>query len=72
MYLNTSNSQSSSTIVIISIQAGCTKTLLGRDDESIVRVNSSFPSKILSSVIELLNETLISPAGNITVNGPDL
>ena len=55
---------------MISIQSGCTNTLLGREDESIVRVNDSFLSNTLLSIIEILNGTLISPAGIVILNDP--
>jgi len=45
--------------------------LLGRELGEIVRVKFSFPSNILSSIIGTSNGTLISPAGNVTVYGPE-
>jgi len=44
---------------------------LGNEDGSIVTVKSSLPSTILSSVIETFNGTLVCPAGNVTVYGPE-
>ena len=35
-----------------------------------VRVNDSFASNTLSSIIEISNGTLISPAGIVILNGP--
>ena len=40
-------------------------------DELIVRVKFSFPSNILSSFIGILNITVVCPAGNMTVYGPE-
>lgn len=68
---STSNSPSSSIIVTINIQPVCTEALLGREDELMVRMNDSFVSYILLSIIVILNQTLISPAGTIILNGPD-
>lgn len=55
MYIRTYNDlrPSSSTIVTMSIQSGCTKTLLGKEDESMVTLNDSFFSKIVSSNTEM-------------------
>ena len=64
------NLPSSSTIVIISIHSGCIETPLGKEDESIMRVKNSFCSNILSSIIEILNETLICPAGIVIFKDP--
>ena len=47
-------------------------TLLGRDDASMVRLKFSFPSDVTSSIIGTSNVTLVLPAGNVTVYGPDL
>ena len=65
------NSPSSSTIVTVSIQSGCNKTPLGREEESIVKLNDSFASNMLSSIIEILKGTLISPAENVILKDPD-
>ena len=43
----------------------------GSEDLSMVTVKSSFPSTILSLVIGTSNGTVVSPAGNVTVYGPD-
>ena len=37
----------------------------------IVRINLSSPSSISSSFIGTSNETLVTPAGNVTVYGPE-
>jgi len=44
---------------------------LGSEDEIIVRSNCSLGSNILSSIIVTLNETLVIPAPNVTVYGPE-
>ena len=46
-------------------------TRLCSEDTLIVRLKFSFPSNTLSSVMGTSNGTLISPAGIITVYGPD-
>ena len=53
------------------MQSDCNETLLGNDDEFIDRLNDSFSSNILLSIIEILLETLISPVGTTMSNGPD-
>ena len=47
------------------------KTLPGDELFLIVRINLSSPSNILSSIIGTLNETLVTPAGNVTLYGPE-
>ena len=47
-----------------------TVTPVGKDG-LIVSVKSSSPSNILSSVIGISNGTIVSPAGNVTVYGPE-
>ena len=64
--------QSLSTIVIVALPGLPRVTLSGSEDESIVRVKSSLPSNILSSVIGTSNGTLVTPAGNVTAYGPEL
>ena len=47
-------------------------TLSGSEDILIVRINVSFPSNVLLSLIILrLNEALVCPASIVTVYGPD-
>ena len=36
-----------------------------------IRVNSSLSSNTLSSFIETLNDTLVTPAGSVTLYGPE-
>ena len=43
-----------------------------RDDWSIVTLNDSFPSSTSSSIIEMLKEALICPAGIVTIKGPGI
>ena len=43
---------------------------LGNVRSLIDSVNVSFVSTILSSIIETLNDRVVSPAGNITSYGP--
>jgi len=40
------------------------------EDKSIKMLKYSFPSNILSSVIEIYKKDLVIPAGNITEYGP--
>ena len=47
-------------------------TSLGSEDELITSMKFSLPLNMLSSLIGISNETLISPAGNLTVYGPEL
>jgi len=44
---------------------------LGSEEVIIVRLNVSLLSTILSSLIGTLNGTLVAPAGNVTVYGPE-
>ena len=39
---------------------------------TILRVKLSFPSYTSSSIIGTSNETLVTPAGNVTLYGPEL
>jgi len=64
--------QSSSTIVTVRSQNGSVITLSGSEDVLIVRVNDSLPSNMLLSFIILRsNEALVSPAGIVTLYGPE-
>ena len=47
------------------------KTLSGRSWDVRVRLKSSSGSNILSSIIGTSNRTLVSPAGTMTVYGPE-
>jgi len=47
-------------------------TLAGSEDGSIVRENCSSSSPTLSSFMATLNETLITPAGIVTLYGPEV
>jgi len=46
-------------------------TKLGVDDGSMVTSNTSFPSQMLSSFIGTSKGTLVCPAVNVTVYGPE-
>ena len=46
-------------------------TLGCRLAEDIMTVKFSVPSFLLSFVIEILNITRVSPAGTVTLNGPE-
>ena len=46
-------------------------TSVGSEFGSIVNLNSSLASNMLSSFIGTLNETLVTPAENMTVYGPE-
>ena len=46
-------------------------TPLGNESVLMMRVNFSSSSKPSSSCIEMLNDTLVTPAGNVTVYGPE-
>ena len=48
-----------------------TVTPVGSDDPLIVSAKFSFISNIWSSFIEMLSGALVSPAGNMTVYGPE-
>ena len=63
---------SSSSIVTVVLAGSPTVTSVGREEELIARVKVSFLSHKLSSFIPTLNETLVIPAGNVTVYGPEL
>jgi len=47
------------------------RTLSGRSWDVRVRLKSSFGSNMLSSIIGTSNRTLVSPAGTMTVYGPE-
>ena len=63
--------QSSSTISTLDKKAVFKLRLLGNDDFTMDRRIFSIPSNILSSNIATSNETLVIPAGNVTVYGPE-
>ena len=70
--LVTANSlQSSSTIVTVALSGLPSVTPSGSENGSIVILKSSLPSNVLSSFIETSNGTLIVPAGNVIVYGPE-
>ena len=62
---------SSSTIVTVALPGLPRVRSSGSEDGSIVTVKSSSPSNISSSFIVTSNGTLVSPAGNVTVYGPE-
>ena len=64
--------QSSSIIITVTLLGSLLVTPLGSEDSSIMRLNVSDSSRILSSVIETLNVTSFSPATIVTVYGPGL
>ena len=70
-YIHVCSSPSLSTIAIISKQSDCIMILLGKEDESIVRLSDSSVSNMLSSSIEILKLVLVLPAGIVTLNGPE-
>ena len=47
-------------------------TLLGSELFIIVSTKDSFPSSIVSLITDILNATLVTPAGNMTSYGPEL
>ena len=49
-----------------------TLTLLGNEETLISICISSLFSNILSSVIGILNEAVVNPAGNVTEYGPEI
>ena len=59
-----------SSIIIVAWPKLPTKTR-GDVEGPIIRTNCSTSSKILSSSIETFNETSVTPAGNVTLNGPE-
>ena len=63
---------SSSYIVTVAWVGLLTVTLVGSEDGSITRLNFSSPSSTLSLVITTVNETRVTPAGNVTTYGPEL
>ena len=63
--------QSSSNIVTVRVALDDSVTLLVSEDVSMVRLNVSLASNILSSFITTLNEALVCPAVNVTLYGPD-
>ena len=56
---------------MLRIQSGCKNTLLGKDDEFIIKLKDSSDSNMLSIIIETLNVALVSIAGIVTLNGPE-
>ena len=65
-------SLSLSTMVTIAWPGLLTLTLLGNEGTLISICISSLFSNILSSVIGIFNEAIVTPAGNVTIYGPDL
>ena len=47
-------------------------TPLGNEERLILICISSLVSNILSSIIVILNEAVVIPAGNVTVYGPEI
>ena len=43
----------------------------GNDSALIIRVKFSLSSHTSSSYMEILNDTIVTPAGNVTLYGPD-
>ena len=64
--------RSSSAIVTVAWRGLPAVTSLGSEDKSMVNLKISFPSKMLSSFTGTSNEAIVTPAGNITVYGPDV
>ena len=72
MLLITANHlRSSSTMVTVALPGSPRVTPAGSEDVSIVRSKSSLPSNMLSLFIGTSNGTLVTPAGNVTVYGPE-
>ena len=71
-YLNKYHSLSLSIIVTTAWLGLSTINPLGSEDEIIVRSNCSLNSNILSSIIGVSKETEVTPAGNVTVYGPEI
>ena len=44
----------------------------GSDTESMIRSKFSFLSNMLSLISGILNETLVIPAGNVMLYGPEM
>ena len=63
--------QSSSNIVAVRVALDDSVTLLVSEDVSMVRLNVSLDSNILSSFITTLNEAVVCPTVNVTLYGPD-
>ena len=59
-----------STMVTVAWPGLLTLTLLGNEETLISICKFSLFSKMLSSVIGILNEAVVSPAGNVTEYGP--
>ena len=59
--------QSSSIIITVVSLGLATITLFGNELELIRNLNVSLISSNLSSIIYISNETLVTPAGNVTV-----
>ena len=68
---NTSDYLPSSSIVTVAWPGSPRVTRGGSMRGLIMSVKFSFPSTILSSVIEILNGTRVCPAGNVTLYGPE-
>ena len=66
------NLQSSSIIVTTADPGIPTVPPVGSEDESIVSIKFSLPSNIISLFIGISNGTLVIPAGNVTVYGPEV
>ena len=65
-------SLSLSTIVTVAWLGLPTLTLLGNEETLISICISSLFSKMLSSIIVILNEAVVTPIGNETVDGPKI
>ena len=65
-------SLSLSTMVTVAWPGLPTLILLGNEETLISICMSSLFSNISSSVIGILNEAVVTPAGNVTVYGPEL
>ena len=62
---------SSSLMVTVALLEVPGVTPLGSEDGSIVTVKSSLPSGIPSLIIGTSKDTLVTPAGIVTVYGPE-
>ena len=62
----------SSSIIVILVAFGLPSPIsLGNDSGNIIRLKSSSISSTLSSIIGMLNTTVVFPEGIVTLYGPD-
>ena len=71
MYKYTYHLLSSSTMVNVTSSGSPTLTPYGSDELIIVSIKVSLCSKLISSLIVMLNEAFVILAGNVTEYGPE-